>query len=420
MLSFAPVFNGRFFHPRAGAWAHRFAALRPTGMQVLLFAAGALFVWGQWRVGRSGMADFRVYFDAAAAWWAGESPYGRAFGVSSGFYKYAPVALVPFLPLVALGWTAARWVYWALLLALFAWGIPRLLDGMHRLLSAGQTHSPTPHRTLLTFALVLCGSHHLGRELLLGNVNAILLAALGGWWWVLTRSTRFDAVTTGVAAVGLGAIWAFKPHFLVLLPWLVLRKPLHHAVLSVLAFAAWLLLPALGVGWEENLGLLREWWETIRMHNTDTSHSSNTIASWWGLQAPWNAVPPLLVMAAWGGWVLRRRRQGVGERGAFLEGAVVVALLPNLVHTDTEHFMWSLPLVAVWLLRLAEARNWPSVGQRWAVGAVLALCMVPYALGTPDLWGSETAAWLERGGPLGVANLLLVLGAVWMWPQRTT
>lgn len=429
MLSFVAVFNGRFFPYRPGARAYLPMGLRPTGLQVLLFAAGALFVWGQWRAGRSGMADFRVYFDAAATWAAGGSPYGQAFGVSSGFYKYAPVALVPFFPLVALGWAAARWVYWALLLALFAWGMPRLLEGMHRLLSAGQTHSPIPHRALLMLALVLCSSHHVGRELLLGNVNAVLLAALGGWWWTLNRAARFDdtapgeasgrGLWTGVAAVGLGAIWAFKPHFLVLLPWLVVRRPLQHAVLSVLAFAGWLLLPAIGVGWEENLGLLGEWWETIRMHNTDTSHSSNTLASWWGLQAPWNAVPPLLVMAAWGAWVLHRRRRGVGERGAFLEVAVVVALLPNLVHTDTEHFMWSLPLVAVWLLRVADARYWPSAGQRWGVASGLVLCMVPYALGTPDLWGRELAAWLERGGPLGAANLILVAGAVWMWPGRT-
>lgn len=381
----------------------------------LLFLGGVYVSW-QWHVGRSGMADFRVYFDAASLALKGSSPYGQAFGVSSGFYKYAPVALVPFLPLVALGWFWARWVYWGILLVGLAWGLPRLVDGIGRRLGHS---SPSPGmRSWVMVGLAIIGSHHLGRELLLGNINALLLLALGVWWSWVGRSGPAEAVGGRAVAGGalMGLVWAFKPHFLVLLPWMMVRKPPIHAVLSVVAFGVALLLPALGLGWSTNLAWLQDWWETIRMHNTDTSHSANTLSAMLGLSSPWSTLLTAASLGAWGGWVLWGKFRSINRDRPFWEAAAGVALLPNWVHTDTEHFLWSLPWVAVWLWRLADARAWEGTGSRWrwVVGAVLVLCCIPYTTGTPDLWGRELAAWLERGGALGWANVVLVLGGLWL------
>ena len=56
----------------------------------------------EWYNGRAQMADFRVYYDAANALLSGKTLYGKAFGVSSGFYKYSPFACIPFIPLALL------------------------------------------------------------------------------------------------------------------------------------------------------------------------------------------------------------------------------------------------------------------------------------------------------------------------------
>ena len=50
------------------------------------------------------LSDFNVYYGAADALMNGEQVYGKSFGLSSGFYKYSPEALVPFLPFAFLMW----------------------------------------------------------------------------------------------------------------------------------------------------------------------------------------------------------------------------------------------------------------------------------------------------------------------------
>ena len=61
--------------------------------------------------GRAQMADFRVYYDAANAFLNDTQLYGKAFGVSSGFYKYSPFACLPFVPLAVLPYNIASFIF---------------------------------------------------------------------------------------------------------------------------------------------------------------------------------------------------------------------------------------------------------------------------------------------------------------------
>ena len=75
----------------------------------------------EWYNGRAQMADFRVYYDAANALIHGDTLYGKAFGVSSGFYKYSPFACIPFIPLALLPYGIASVVYYLLTTAAIIW-----------------------------------------------------------------------------------------------------------------------------------------------------------------------------------------------------------------------------------------------------------------------------------------------------------
>ena len=68
----------------------------------------------EWTNGRAQMADFRVYYDAANALLHSDTLYGKAFGVSSGFYKYSPFACIPFIPLALLPYGLASALYYLL------------------------------------------------------------------------------------------------------------------------------------------------------------------------------------------------------------------------------------------------------------------------------------------------------------------
>ncbi|MDP5076373.1 MAG: DUF2029 domain-containing protein [Flavobacteriales bacterium] len=136
----------------------RWFALLPVLYLVLLFINH-----------RFQLSDFNVYYGAADALMNGEQVYGKAFGLSSGFYKYSPEILVPFLPFALLKYDVAAVVFY-----LINTGIILLL-----LNEIKQTffNSYKWGREVWFFLIVtvLFFGDQLERELFLGNVNALLL-----------------------------------------------------------------------------------------------------------------------------------------------------------------------------------------------------------------------------------------------------
>jgi hypothetical protein len=110
-----------------------------------------------------------VYYGAADALMNGEQVYGKSFGLSSGFYKYSPEILVPFLPFALLKYDVA-----AVFFYLINTGIILLL-----LKEFKQTFFKSYEwgREVWFFLIVavLFFGDQLERELFLGNVNALLL-----------------------------------------------------------------------------------------------------------------------------------------------------------------------------------------------------------------------------------------------------
>ena len=347
------------------------------------------------------MRDLQVYYDAAAELLKGGTPYGQAFGLSSGFYKYSPAAALVFAPFHLIGWMATRILYFVVLAASISWGLPWMVN-QFRNESTSETWLPV---ILLSTAAI---GGHLSREMLLGNVNwFLLLLAI-----VAFKLLRHKATLGGVV---IGVILLFKPHFAVLLPWLVLRQEWKSLILAAGTIAVGLFLPALGLGWSSNLELIAEWGGAMLAHNGELGSSPNTVfglisnifgSEWSG----WVLASIAFTGAAVFAWMLYHFRKEKAAGSALVdrfrrnEYFLLIAIIPNLVHTDTEHFMWVLPLIILWLDHIWK----PTNSNGWLKFAVWGLAVIPFTLTTPDIWGQEMAEWFDKSGVLGIANLVFI------------
>lgn len=350
--------------------------------------------------GRFDLFDFQVYYDACGKLLHGESPYHQAFGLSSGFYKYSPFAAWLFAPFHLLGWMGARILFFLIITIAIIAGLPWVVK---KTLDFAVPTTPIQKGILLLVAVTLGG--HFSRELLLGNVNWLLFIAVFGAFAMLEKKPMFAGFLIGLALL-------FKPHFLVIVPWLVFRKELHVLVYTATTIAALLFLPAVYSGWGANLNLIFEWFGAMQAHNTSLVASPNTIYSPFG---GWVSDSVLVVglLATVGFAVLsmmiyhfkiEKQKAELQKGNRLLEFSIILALIPNLVHTDTEHFMWTAPMIILASIYWFRSSGLEQVG----IAILWLACLIPYTLATPDIWGANTATWLQESGVLGLSNLVFI------------
>ena len=183
-----------------------------------------------------------------------------------------------------------------------------------------------------------------------------------------------------------------------------------------LTIAFGLLLPMLFVGPHHWLHLHRVWLDAMAAHG-DYLKSPDTFIS---LSSGYfdTVVPhqyPRLAIAFVGmaftaicWW--HRKRSGNDNRSLVLQLWTAFALVPLLVITDQEHFLYSLPLIAFTLAGLFYQRR------PFALSLFVA-AMLLYATRSSDLWGSQLESRWVAAGALGLGNLLLLVAA---WSVRTS
>lgn len=363
----------------------------------------------EWYNGRAQMADFRVYYDAANALLHGDTLYGKAFGVSSGFYKYSPFACIPFIPLALLPYTFASVLYYLLITATIIFFSLRIAQ-----------YISNEHGKDLTLRLpVITGIFlidHLERELHLGNINLLLLVLLFECYRALVSG---QSIKGGIIY---GLVLLFKPHFLLLLPYLAWKKQYKTITATLACVGAGLALPAIGIGWYQNTQLLQQWTAAMSDHNVALQLSPNTLygiinrlflGSAAGTWLVWTIL--LAVAGAFGAGVLlndARNRIRWSNEIRFTEFFLLVGLVPNLVHTDTEHFMWVWPMLALAVYRALDVQT----RHRNLRIALLAVAFVPFAINTPDLVGKDIRLLFDEGG-LGIANVLVLMAAMGTYPR---
>jgi hypothetical protein len=265
---------------------------------------------------------------------------------------------------------------------------------------------PGPAAAPVLFGAFLIAGVHIVREMHLGNVNLLMLfLCVAGLDLLLKRRDVFPGILLGCAIL-------FKPHFLILLPLLVILKRWKALLSFGATVAAGLLWPALFTGWERNLSLLRDWLAAMGGHNSSAEmlRAPNTLQHWVGLFLPSpravTAAALLLLLLVYAAilFLLRRdKERGSGET-AMLSFFILTALIPNLTVTDTEHFLFSIPLV-FYLLASFKGLPWPAA-------LLVSLGFLLYGFNWPDLWGRHLSNAFARTGLLGIGNLAIVASSL--------
>ena len=368
-----------------GKWSNRIPWLIGIVYWMLMIINGRFHQW-----------DFQVYYGAASDWLSGGIVYGKSYGLPSGFYKYSLTALIPFVPFTFLSYFWASTVYYFMLLALMVKFIQKWPKWLKK--SESQwSMTAVFWMTLIFFA------DHLERELFLGNINFLLLVLMM-WFWYQIQFSKWK-----LAGWILAFVCLVKPHFIIALPLIILLRQWDLFKHFVIAFCALFLLPIILCGPFDFWDLNRAWFRTMAEHNAALYESPNTL---YGIFHPfisqWIAQPKmgyvlavllsmgLVILSLWYFW------QKLSKANLSILFFLVFALVPSLTHTDTEHFLFSMPLFLFVLLSIEKSEKVALIY------LALFLAMIPFLFNSPDLIGKKWSLRMDEGG-LGWANFILLL-----------
>lgn len=331
-----------------------------------------------------------------------QTVYGRYFGLTSGFFKYAPATLFFFSPLAALPWEVARAIFFsagiASLVFLFLY-IPYCVQRVFV-----QTDLKKFQWMLLPFLIAF-----FAREIKLGNINLFLLCLLvSSIWAFYNDKNRRGGIFLALALL-------FKPHFGALILLLLFMGRLRAFFWTVVFGSVFLLIPFVVFGASRGTSFYIDWFDAVKGHNTADFAFQNhnylpSMLYYWGKTLGFSApvcsfvfagahiviAIAILLILAWS----RRRFRDISFV-FFVLGLALVALVPSIVNTDTEHFLYAWPMLfalTVMLRKLGDKRK------KLFFGVLLFLM----GCGMRDLIGVQAFHFWTQAGILGLANLLLV------------
>ena len=187
---------------------------------------------------------------------------------------------------------------------------------------------------------------------------------------------------------------------------------------SVMVF---IFLPAILLGIDRDLELHRQWLNAMLVHAA-AFPSPNTldaiIRSYFSLNVPSGfqyfamlllLIPYLVFSAA--NWYNRKNGKHLTS-DLVMEWFVLLAILPSLLKTDTEHFLMTLPIIVYLLNYLIRTKN-------FALSILFVLLMLFYAGNISDLIGKKLSLELYNAGVLGISNILITTFAVILYIYQT-
>ncbi len=382
--------------------------LLPLGFAIFVGAVCLLIFISENINGRFWLNDFKVYYLASKSLLQGTQVYGIHFGLDSGFYKYSPFILLLFAPLTFLPYNIAAIIYFFAIVCCVLWIFVLLKHFIERYFLT----QPAPHQAWTLSAILIFILSLLHRELHLGNTNILLLLLL---LLTIRHLLRFQYVLAGIL---FGLVILFKPFFLILaLPmlfhnkWKIAIGGIVFAVIQLLVFIFLFGLSATQI-------LHSEWAKAIMDHSTSFPTKNNIpylLQHFLQIDVPsWFQYALLLGVA--GGYVVlfyinnaKAKKlpmpDKAQDRNFIFECFVLMALLPNVLNTDTEHFLYTLPLIALLLYASFEQKRlWMFIS--------LGVLFLFYGINSKDIVGASIAHFFDEIGALGLSNLGLIALAI--------
>jgi hypothetical protein len=348
--------------------------------------------------------DFRVYYEAAQHLYNRQNMYGQAFGLGTGFYKYSPFAAMVFIPLSLLDYNIAKIIFFICSSS----AIFGIFIFFQKIIKRNFDLAKPKLFFLLPFALFLICAVHLQREIHLGNLNMILLFSLLISFKLMVTNRKI------FAGILLAIIICFKPHFFILLPLLIIRK--EWKVLSSLTLSAcfFIFLPSILVGWQQNFTLLIDWKNTILKHNASVESNEQTFQYmlFHFLKIPYSiftwAVPVAVIAISFlilcmQHFKTEKQNENFRIMNFASEYFILIAIIPNLVLTDTEHFLLAMPILfgLLLLLNLYENKRW------FLIGSIIFLVL--FGAKATGLIGNDLADFYLQNSLLGISNFVLII-----------
>lgn len=351
--------------------------------------------------GRFWLSDFNVYYGASEALLKKEPVYGLPFGLGTGFYKYSPEFLLFMAPFTAMSFKAACTLQYVLIVIALWMGLFTIRN-LFRV--AGLKGADASGNWFLALSVV-CVINHLVRELHLGNVNV---------WIVFLLCSGLHALAQQKANLS-GFLFAMtlfiKPYLIVVLLPLEMHKQYKVIRSLVISGAAFILLFTLFVGWDTSLALHQQWIEAMIQHN-DYLSSRHTLSAlierYTGLAVPAVAqfvfliLMVLVYVLVFATRLSKREKENQGTAGEyrilFYSVWILLAFLPNILITDTEHFLYSLPILMSLLLHVMQNSSIPRL-------LLFVILVFLFGGNSSDLLGTALSERVEEAGVLGLANL---------------
>ena len=94
--------------------------------------------------------------------------------------------------------------------------------------------------------------------------------------------------------------------------------------------------------------------------------------------------------------------KGTGERNFIIEWFLLMSIIPNVMKTDTEHFLASIPVITFIIYYIAVSKRF------WLIPLMVILIFF-YGGNSQDALGRDFSSKLFSMGLIGISNLLLIL-----------
>ena len=347
--------------------------------------------------------DLEVMYSAAEALLNQEQIYGTSFGLSTGFYKYSPFTLFLFVPYALIPYKIACIIHFMITLFCAILLVP-LLEQITR-----SYLFRYPKKYYLTlFVVISTAIIHLVRDLHLGNVNMILVfcLTLAVKCLLEKKHLKFGVIMAIVIMT--------KPFFIVfVLPLLLHRK--FKEIFSIAAFGAlFVVLSLFIIGLPESFDLYLSWFSAMLDHSSYL-HSNNTIFQlvyrYFGITIDSKYAFALLGVIVLCTSLLfgfiNRSKNGIKKSEAAQNKAliihlyVLIAVIPSVFITDTEHFLFSLPLISIIV-------QYFSIPKRFIWAPIFAFIFFLYGGNSTDMMGDSLNEDYKNLGLLGISNLIII------------
>lgn len=346
--------------------------------------------------------DFKVYYGATKDLLDGNNPYLHPYGLASGFYKYSPETLLFFIPISFLPFNIASLLHYFLsavgTIGVFVFGKSLIEETLFN------NKNSVSNRAMM-FSFLAIGVH-LFRELIIGNINMILL------FLMLVSYTLFRQNRSWVAGVLYAVIFITKPYFGILIIPLIMYKKyktIGTIILSIILLSL-LLIPIVGIA--NMLPIHKAWLLAMEGHSHylgSPSYVGSYLSRLLGDTVGLKLYPIVDITLVFGFTVLfYKMKSSVIPSLLWVSSSSFVALVPNLVITDTEHFLVVLPLILLSLSLLERYRLTKE-------SVIFIILLFIYGGNSSDIIGMKASLKYDSLGLLGISNFLIIIFTLYLF-----